>query len=241
MGRPAAPIYLYHGDAFEILPALTRQGLDIQLICTDPPFSSTTHDGHDKGSAGLGRATLGYACWAKSHVERFCRELAPLARGWCCVISDDVLGTDWRLNFRNLAGRQDFAPIPCIIPGSRVRFQGDGPPMVWYPLYVARPRRAEFIGGWAPRGYYFSEWGSGERGGDVIGNKPIGLMSAIISDYYSRSMGSFVVDPCCGSGTSCAAASLLGIPSIGIEVDPVALSLAADRCRGLGAAVTVYG
>lgn len=61
--------------------------------------------------------------------------------------------------------------------------------------------------------------------------KPIMLMTYLIT-MGSRE-GELVLDPFCGSGTTCMAARLLKRPSIGIEKDPEYYKIAAARIRAL--------
>ena len=61
--------------------------------------------------------------------------------------------------------------------------------------------------------------------------KPILLMTYLIT-MGSRE-GELVLDPFCGSGTTCMAARLLRRPSIGIEKDPEYFKIAAARMRAL--------
>jgi len=61
--------------------------------------------------------------------------------------------------------------------------------------------------------------------------KPIQLMSYLIT-IGSRE-GEIVLDPFCGSGTTCLAARLLKRPCIGIEKDPGYFKLAASKMRAL--------
>ena len=65
--------------------------------------------------------------------------------------------------------------------------------------------------------------------------KPLELMRYLIRTYTNP--GDVVLDPCCGSGTTCLAAMLEGRKSIGIEKDEQYAQIAINRiskARGLG-------
>lgn len=57
--------------------------------------------------------------------------------------------------------------------------------------------------------------------------KPIALMSYLIKKILPE--GKLVLDPCCGSGSTGVAATQLGNPFIGVEVDPKWCRVAEDR------------
>lgn len=59
--------------------------------------------------------------------------------------------------------------------------------------------------------------------------KPTDLLRRIIA--ASTNEGDLVIDPCCGSGTTCVAAEQLGRRWIGIDRSPIAIDLAAQRTR----------
>ena len=242
MPRQPASIYLYQGDMFDVLPYLVRAGLDLQSIFTDPPYSDVTCDGHNKGASGVeGRGVIEYSSCGAEEARRFCREIAVLAHGWVGVLTDDILAAVFREYLKKPvadggAGRYSFAPVPCVVPASRVRFQGDGPPCESHYLVVGRPKQDRFVGGWSPRGYYI---GHREEPLKVLGGKPLSLMVPIVRDYYSRGAGGFVCDPCLGNGQTCIACSISGIPSVGIEMSEENLDLAYRRCLEHGLPVTL--
>jgi site-specific DNA-methyltransferase (adenine-specific) len=63
--------------------------------------------------------------------------------------------------------------------------------------------------------------------------KPLALLERIVA--ASSNEGELVLDPCCGSGTTLAAAQRLGRRWIGIDSSPVATALAAQRLEAAGA------
>lgn len=191
-------------------------GETCDALITDCPYSSRTHDGQSEE-----RDAIGYPCWTPDDVREFVASWAPRCRGWFCSMTDDVLSPVWRAAYRD-AGRLDFAPVPIL--QHRPRLQGDGPGSgtVW--LLVSRPRGVEW-----------SSWGSlpcwyestPERGGVVVGAKPLPLMLDIVRDYARPGMR--VIDPCAGGATTLIAADLKGCDAVGSEVMSETFALATER------------
>ena len=59
--------------------------------------------------------------------------------------------------------------------------------------------------------------------------KPLALLKRIIN--ASSNEGDVVLDPCCGSGTTCVAAEQLGRQWIGIDISPRAVELTSSRLQ----------
>ncbi len=223
-------------------------GCDALIV--DPPFSTRTHKGHQEGrliakrAADFGeriahrqdvdgkarakyerkgraeRRALDYAAWSDAEMIRFLRRWGPLTRGWVCVLTDHVLCPIVEGELDN-QGRLVFPPVPCVDPGGRVRFAGDGPSSntVW--LVVARPRGAPYHKWGTRRGYYLPPPGYSERGlklsSRLPGAKTHWLMQSIVDDYTRP--GDLVCDPCCGGGTTLRAAQTMGRTAVGGDLD----------------------
>lgn len=214
----------------DVLSRVTSVG----ALISDPPFSSKTHDGHNRGhefqsremSDGIERRRIEYASWSPEDVAEFVRSWSPRVDGWFVAMTDHVL---WPVYEAALvaAGRYVFHPIPVVIKGMTVRRAGDGPASWAFYLVVARPRTRAFLGGWARPGAYV-----GGRGRDArhIGGKPLWVPSKLVRDYTRP--GDVVVDPCAGYGSTGVAA--LGFNDhttprrfIGAEVDADTAAIAA--------------
>ena len=82
-----------------------------------------------------------------------------------------------------------------------------------------------------------------ERGREVMGGKSLALMRDLVSDYSEP--GDLVVDPCCGAGTTLAAAKTLGRRWIGGDIDPAHADIARARCAAYpgerGATLPLFG
>ncbi len=220
----------------------TMSDVTCDLLCVDAPYSAKTHTGHDgaptvvagyRKSDGTSRRStarsdLGYEGFTPEDVRAFVDFFAPRTRGWMVSITDHILAPAWS-EAMAAHGRYVFAPIAWMAPGSRVRLTGDGPALWTCQIVVSRPRT-----GTDRNGRKFSKWGALPGGyvytqqrGIVVGNKPLALMLALVSDY-SRP-GDVVCDPCAGGGTTLLAAEKLGRDSIGSEMDPETWRKAASR------------
>ena len=206
---------------------------EVDAVICDPPYGDRTHAGHDAG-VGLGgkRRSLCYTAWTVTHVHGFVQAWAPQTRGWmACMTSDDLIPA-WRAAYA-AAGLCDFAPVPWVAPGSRVRLAGDGPSCWTVYLMVARPRNIRMARwGTLPGAYTIGAanhgtFAQGAQQGRHIGGKPLPLMRAIVRDY-SRP-GDLVCDPCAGGATTLLAAAIEGRRAVGSEVDPETYAKAQAR------------
>ena len=67
--------------------------------------------------------------------------------------------------------------------------------------------------------------------------KPLGVMKWILERYSEP--GQLIVDPFCGSGTTCVAAKMLGRRYIGIDISEEYCQIAKDRLRAVDTGVPV--
>lgn len=209
-------------------------------VITDPPYSSTTHRGHNLVEVGDGchRRSITYDAWGEPEVVEFVEAYSPRTSGWMVVFSDDVLAPIWKAAFR-AAGRYVFAPLPFVEIGSRVRMRGDGPSSWTCWVIVARPRTREMSNWGTLPGAYVAPKGTRERiRVPGIPRAPIGLKSQWVMRelvrHYTRP-GALVVDPCAGSGSTLLAAAAEGRRAIGAEMDPTHLTIARYRIAERGA------
>ena len=235
-GPPLPTERLWCGDALAGLP------LACDLLLVDAPYGDRTHAGHDANLGGhrggyrgrpskeesYPRRALSYATWTPDDVRRAVAAWAPLVRGWFVSLTDHVLAPVWEAALA-ATGRYVFAPVACVSPGSRVRLAGDGPSQWAVQLVAARPRHAPYSRwGTLPGAYVYAS-----EPMPIVGGKPLSLMRALVADY-SRA-GDMVCDPCCGAGSTLAAARDLGRRWCGVEIDEGTARLALDRVVGAGA------
>jgi site-specific DNA-methyltransferase (adenine-specific) len=213
------------GDCFELAAGLPP----FNCVISDPPFSERTHKGHDAAASGneaegndrAARRELGYTAWSAEEARAFCTAFNP--DGWCVVITDHMLGSDFEREMR-AAGRYTFAPLPSFTPGRSVRMTGDGP-CSWTDWIVVSRTKAQIKWGTLPGGYINGRLERGQR----MGGKPLGLMQALVRDY-SRT-GDTVLDPCMGAGTTGLACIMAGRNFIGIERDEATFQMAVERIQ----------
>jgi len=207
-------------------------------LIVDAPYSDKTHRGHNGGTDDVNgirdtgpclgfqqydRRAIGYGEWSASEVSDFVAAWSPRVAGWIVSITDDQLAPAWSAAFE-AAGRYAFAWLPYVAPGSRVRLSGDGPSSWTCWIVVARPRTREMSKWGTLPGAYVLPPGQGGAM-PVVGGKPLWLMEQLVKDY-SR-LGDLVVDPCCGAGTTIAAAIRQGRRAIGGDMDPKHAAMAA--------------
>lgn len=199
----------------------------VDTIVTDPPYGLRTHRGHDatQGADGARRCRLGYDAWNVKDVEQFVDHWSPRCYGWFCTLTSHDLVPAWEFCLRE-NGRYVFAPVPCVVTGSRVRLQGDGPSSWTSWLVVARPRHEPYSKWGTLPGAYI---GKPERRQGITGGKPLWLMRRILDHYATPGL---ICDPCAGWGTTLLAARELGYSAIGAEVDEETHAQACRRLEG---------
>ncbi len=206
----------------------------VDAVIVDPPYGLRTHAGNQgmgerfnatggkpvvksDGTTRMGPATrqdLHYGHWTPADVQEFVAYWSPRCTGWmACMTSDDLIAT-WREAYA-IAGRLDFAPVPCI--QHRLRLTGDGPGSGTVYLMVARPRRKEFLSYGSLPCFYGPLMAPANRTSEHIGGKPLSWMRAIIRD------------PTAGLATTLIAACQEGRRAIGSEMDPTTANRAVQR------------
>lgn len=210
---------------------------ECNAIIVDTPYSARTHGGHDDGAEevnkanerpdGGGRRRIVYPPWSPEDVRAFVQAWHPVCTGWFVTITDHVLAPVWS-EALEAAGRYVFAPLPYVAPGSRVRFQGDGPSAWTYQIIAARPKTREFATWGTLPGAYILPGGMGEFI-PIVGGKPSWL-ACRLCEHYSR-RDDLVVDPCCGAGSLLVGAIRTGRRAVGGDVLREHADLAAQWIR----------
>jgi site-specific DNA-methyltransferase (adenine-specific) len=199
-------------------------------LIVDAPYSERTHSGHDIASVGANEArrVIDYAAWSAAEVGAFVSTWSPICDGWFVSITDTELAPAWA-SALEATGRYVFSPLAFVAPGSRVRISGDGPAQWSCWIVVARPKSKPFAKWGSLPGAYVVPPGNSSRS-EVVGGKPRWLMERLVEDY-SRP-GQLVVDPCCGAGTTLAAALRTGRRCIGGDAMLKHAKLAARAVSG---------
>lgn len=209
------------------------------VIC-DPPYSPRQADGFHSGNdverkRGAGERGDGkysgtitfnqgmpYAPMniAAAHALAYRFRDAP----WIVAFGDHI-SFRWHEEGAQHIDRYVFAPV-IWMRGNGPRFQADGPCSAAEYICVSRLRGIERIG--SLPGVYDHQPLRGEATDRVVtGQKPLGLMQAIIRDYTRP--GDLVVDPFCGGGTTALACAIEGRRCITSEMDPVTFEKAKKR------------
>ena len=83
------------------------------------------------------------------------------------------------------------------------------------------------------RAYVMNSTVAASFGGDIFyghpSQKPIKLIKKLVEEYSN--LGDLILDPFCGSGTTCVAAKLLGRNYIGIDISQAYVDIARNRLR----------
>lgn len=196
---------LYQGDAWQILPALT--GIDV--IITDPPYSSVTHEGA-RGGGMRQTHLIDFAAMDTRAAVALVKRCCALAQRWV------VLTADWHHAVAVEAQCPDlFVRNGCWVkPNGAPQFTGDRPGTGWEGYIVChRPGRTAWNGGGrhavsiVPR-----------VNGQHPTEKPLGLLRQFVADYSDA--GELVLDPFMGSGTTGVACLEQYRRFIGIEQEP---------------------
>lgn len=219
-------ITLHLGDWRE-----TMLDTDVDAMITDPPYSSTTHDGQRATHVDGERNALAYASIDDAYCREFVNLWRPRVRAWWVVFGDHTTVRWWRDAMAG-ADLYTFAPVVWVKRNPPPRFTGDGPASACEYMAVGRPSSAEFQGWGSLPGYYEATTAKARPGvidsfHGVTGAKPIDLMRALVRDYTKP--GWTIADPHCGSGTTAVAARAEGRACVTSEVDPTTHDIARRR------------
>lgn len=202
------------------------QGIEVDAVITDPPYSPRTHLGHDasarqrKQMRGQKYRAIDYAAWDTGEVTHAVEQWHRITLGWIVSMCDDWLTSDYRRAYERV-GRYSFAPVHWI--SFRPRLMGDGPTNCATYIMCSRPRSVEFSRWGCLDGYYMIQQDRDAK----IGGKPLALMRMLVR-HYSKP-GDLVFDPCMGHGTTGVACKIEGRRFLGCEIDPDSYERAVER------------
>ncbi len=228
---------VYVGDCLEIMRQWDDGSVDI--IWTDPPYGHANHDGDWNARLNEHRGIESKPIANDDQdsmrvvVDGMLKEAARLLNPYsscCCCCGGGGGGP--KPTFAWLAQRMDEHGLSFfhsviwdkINPGLGWRYrrqhemimvaQRSGSTLLW----ADQEKQASNIMRY-----------SKPRGGEHPNEKPVELVAKFLSLHAAENSGLLVVDPFCGSGTTLVAAARLGLPWIGIELDPKWAKLAEDR------------
>lgn len=213
-------VTLYAADCAAVVASLPDDCADICI--TDPPYSSTTHEGARTGDAATSlvhfSATDIDALRAQFHA------LARVTKRW--VISF----MDWkhaaRLEESPPAGLRFVRAGVWIKDGAAPQFTGDRPAMGWEAIAIMHRDSGRMR--WNGGGHR-AVWTHAIERGLHPTQKPLPLCAQLIRLFSDP--GDVVLDPFCGSGTVLRAAKDTGRMAIGVEIDEAMCAVAAGRMR----------
>lgn len=219
---------LLQGNCLEILKTLPDSSFDV--ILTDPPYGIDAQDfgdssGKTPGSHFYDDSPESFLSLMSGFIPESFRISKPQAHLYCfCDI-------EWFTQLRSMfsaAGWQVFrTPLIWINPTAmRLPWIETGPQRKWQMALYA-------VKGGKPVTKVFPDviTAASDPNLNHHAQKPVGLYS----DLLSRSVraGDTVIDPFCGSGPIFPAAHGLKIQATGIELDPAAAGIAAQRIKEL--------
>ncbi len=218
-------VTLYCGDSAMLLPLLTAP---VDLLLTDPPYNVSTAGADILYTSGALAQRRDFGTWDRSdwHPAVLLREAARLLRpgGSLLAFTSDRLLTA----YRNADG---------LTPRGTSVWEKTNPPNTPRPSYVSA---TEWIV-WLQKPGAAATWNGGGSMKNILRypicggaertehptQKPIKLVKDLIRLHSNT--GDLILDPYAGSGTTLAAAKLMGRCAIGIERDERYCESAARR------------
>lgn len=213
------------GDCREVLPTLGA----VDHIITDPPYEDELHNAIGRIRRNDGREMVDDLGFNGVNTDRdlFARLFVEASAGWAIVFCLAEGVRAWRDSLQAAGAKWDTTCF-WVKPDASPRFNGQGP-----------ARGAEcFVTCWAGQGY--RRWNAGGKRGVYTHNvngphrqgehpteKPISLLSEMVSDFTQP--GQTVLDPFMGSGTTGVACARLGRRFVGIEQNERWFDLACRR------------
>lgn len=211
-------ITIYHGDCREILPTLEP----MDIILTDIPYSSSTHDGARSGERG-DTQTINFAAVSDTEAAALANLFVEASRRWV------IMSCDWRHSkaIEQTGFLKRFGI--WVKENPMAQMSGDRPAQGWEALlFLHRTGRLRWNGGGKPAVYFngTSRWGYFGPSYNPT-QKPLGLLRQILTDFAEPQ--DVIGDPCCGSGSTLRAAKDRGLRAIGIDLRESECEIAAKR------------
>jgi site-specific DNA-methyltransferase (adenine-specific) len=211
-------ICLVCGDCREVLPLLEAGSID--LVLTDPPYGTQTHNGARTRTNGANSRVL-VTFDSVGYQQVFCdfSEMVRVSRGWV------VATCEWRFAARL---EEDGLPLTrfgvWVKPNSAPQLSGDRPAMGWEAVLCFKVRSDALWNGGGRR----AVWTCNRVNATLHPTeKPIELYKEWI--WLFSGDGSLVLDPFAGSGTTGRACKDLGRKCILIEREMQYCEIAAKR------------
>lgn len=224
MGPAVTPYYehagvtIYHGDCREILPSLRV----FDVVLTDPPYDAFTHRGARTISTNGDPKAFGIEFSALESIAETTQLLLSHSHGWVIVFcSLEMLGHYQASSPDNYVrgGVWDRITNTPQMSGDRPAQGAEG-----VAVFNARNGRMRWNGG-GRAAIWRHRVESGMKQHPT--QKPLRLMRELVGLFGD--VGSQVLDPFCGSGSTLVAAKALGCLATGIEIEEHYCEIAAKR------------
>lgn len=207
---------LYFGDCREILPTLDR----VDCVITDPPYSANTHKmAKTNRGAGHGVSLVTFAALDDDEFDGVMALCLAASRGW-------VIATcDYKHAARFYDAPEFIRLGAWVKPNPMPQISADRPGQGFETVLILHS------------GATAKQWNRGggagvwtfpvHAGGLVPTQKPLGLVSAFVSDFTLPAQ--VIADPFMGSGTTGVAAVNQGRHFVGIEANADHFRIACER------------
>lgn len=212
-------IQIWLGDCREVLPTLTEP---VDLVLTDPPYSSVTHEG--ARSVTSTRTLVTFDSITADELREVISDAALKCRGWF------VATMDWK----HIAALEQHPPSGWrfvrfgiwVKPNGAPQFTGDRPAMGWEGVCIMHrdDRRMAWNGG----GHH-AVWTQPKIDGEHPTEKPITLIRKWVRLFSNP--GDLVFDPYGGAGTTARACLDLGRRCVMVEKEEKYAEIAARRLQ----------
>lgn len=246
----ASPATIRLGDWLDLSGTLAPGSVD--FLYADPPFNTGIRRTSPPGAARMGRAgkagyadswpsSLAYIEWLEARVRSSLTAMKPT--GVLAIHCDDRASHHVRLMLDRILGEE------CFVNHLVWRYGLGGSS----PRRFARKHDDLIVYGIEPGGHYFEPprvpatsqrmKGLLKKATDVIDvpainnmsyertgyptQKPLALLTMLVGAFCPP--GGLTLDPCCGSGTTLAAAVSMGRRAVGFDVSKAAVSIARER------------
>jgi site-specific DNA-methyltransferase (adenine-specific) len=219
--------HIYTGDCLTLMREMPDKSVD--LVLTDPPYSSVTHKGMRSTKNGDPESTINFDCTTTDEILDTFSIISQKAKGW--IISF----MDWR--FMHAFEENPPKGTRFIRFGiwnkttTCPQFTGDRPGTGWEAILFLHKddEKLKWNGGGCGSSVYSYD---NTRSGRFFANfhpteKPIDLLGELITLYSNPK--DLVFDPFTGSGSTHVACKKLGRNFIGIEKEPAYVAIAEKR------------
>jgi DNA modification methylase len=211
-----------------IMPTLGH----VDSIITDPPFEKEAHTDIRRTQKSIRTGTVDALDFGA--ITEDMRQFIPAwaagnVSGWFMAFCQVEAVSAWR-DAMESAGLKYKRGMAWIKPDSSPQFNGQGPAQGYE--CIATGWCGSGISTWnagGKRGVYTHLTNASDRHGKHPTEKPIRLMSELISDFTS--MGAVVLDPFMGSGTTGVSCAKTGRHFVGIELKEEYFDIACERIR----------